>query len=189
MRQVVASLPKSAALGISAKAVAANSPAPDFKISQNYRQISTGGFSLSAPDNWQAGNDSQSGQLLILPDGGPVEGGGIGAGILVGTHQPKNAKTLQDAHQELLQALSDQNQGQMKADGSPQSQKVGGQNGLVSRMTSPSPYKNDTEHDYVVSVPYQNQLLYFIFIGPESRWSQLGPVYGKVIQSVKFSAK
>ena len=189
MRQVVASLPKSAAPGISARAVAANSPAPDFKISQNYRQISTGGFSLSAPDNWQAGNDSQSGQLLILPDGGPVEGGGIGAGILVGTHQPKNAKTLQDAHQELLQALSDQNQGQMKADGSPQSQKVGGQNGLVSRMTSPSPYKNDTEHDYVVSVPYQNQLLYFIFIGPESRWSQLGPVYGKVIQSVKFSAK
>jgi hypothetical protein len=189
MRQIVASLPKSGAPGINAKAVAANSPAPDFKVSQNYRQINAGGFSLSAPDNWQAGNDSQGSQLLIIPDGGPIEGGGIGAGILVGTHQPQNAKTLQDAHQELLQALSDQNQGQMKPDGPPQSQKVGGQNGLISRMSSPSPYKNETEHDYVVSVPYQNLLLYFIFIGPESRWSQLGPVYGKVIQSVHFGGK
>ena len=189
MRQIVANLPKSGTAGITAKAVPANSPAPEFKVSQKDRQINAGGFSLSAPDNWQAGSDSQGSQLLIVPDGGPIEGGGFGAGILIGTHQPKNAKTLQDAHQELLQSLSEQNQGQLKADGAPQAQKVGGQNGLISRMTSPSPYKSETEHDFVVSVPYQNQLLYFIFIGPESRWSQLGPVYSKVIQSVKFGGK
>jgi beta-barrel assembly-enhancing protease len=189
MRQVVASLPKSGTGGITAKAVPANSPAPEFKISQKDRQINAGGFTLSAPDNWQAGSDSKGSQLLIVPDGGPVEGGGFGAGILIGTHQPKNAKTLQDAHQELLQSLIEQNQGQLQANGAPQAQKVGGQNGLISRMTSPSPYKNETENDFVVSVPYQNRLLYFIFIGPESRWSQLGPVYNKVIQSVKFTPK
>jgi hypothetical protein len=188
MREIVASLTKGGSSGISAKASPANSPAPDFMISQTYRQLSAGGFSLAAPDNWQAGNDGQSGQLLILPDGGPIEGGGIGAGILIGVAQPKNAKTLQDAHQELLKVFNDQNQGQMKADGDPQAQKVGGQNALMSRMTSPSPYKGDTEHDFVLSVPYQNQLLYFIFIGPESRWSQLGPAYSKVIQSVKFAS-
>jgi len=98
-------------------------------------------------------------------------------------------KTHQEAHEELLQTLSQQNQGQMKAEAAPQAQKVGGQNGLLSRMISPSPYKNDKEHDYVVSVPQQNQLVYIIFIGPESRWTQLSPVFSKVLQSVKFSGK
>jgi hypothetical protein len=189
MRQIVASLPKAPAKGAAASPVKANALAPSFQVSQNYHQVNASALTLSVPDNWQAGSDKNSGQIMIVPEGGVVEGVGIGAGVILGTFQPKQAKTLQDAHQELVQNLIQQNQGQMKADAQPQSQQVGGRPALLSRMSSPSPYQNDKEHDYVVSVGLQNKLLYFIFIGPESHWSQLQPVYTKVLQSVRFSGQ
>jgi len=171
------------------KGVPANSPVPEFQISQNLRQLNAGGLTISVPDNWQAANDEQSKQLMILPDGGVIEGGGIGAGILVSTFQPRQATTLDAAHNELLQSLNQQNQGQFKPSGAPQQVKVNGRNALMSRITSPSPYKDTQERDVVISVGVQKQLLYFIFIAPESRWSQFEPVYSKVIQSVRISGQ
>ena len=193
MRKVVQALPAAKKTQgeqqVGPKAIPANSPAPDFQISQNYRQIKAGGLALSVPDNWHAGGNEQSGQIMILPEGGVVEGGAIGAGILVGTFKPKQARTLEEANQELLQDLIQQNQGQMQAEAPPQDTQVSGRNALLSRMASSSPYKGGKEHDYVVSIGLQNQLLYFIFIGPDSHWSQLGPVYGKVLQSVRISGQ
>jgi hypothetical protein len=171
------------------KAIPANSPAPEFQISQNFRQVKAGGLALSIPENWKPASNEESRQITILPEGGVIDGGGIGAGILIGTFQPKQARTGEEAHNELLQNLNQQNQGQMQAQAAPQATQVSGRSALLSRMVSPSPYQKDKEHDYVVSVPVQNQLLYFIFIGPESRWSQLGPVYGKVLQSVRIGGQ
>jgi hypothetical protein len=171
------------------KAVPANSRAPEFPISQNFRPINAGGLSLSVPEGWQAGGSEESRQIMIVPEGGVVEGGAIGAGILIGTFQPKQANSLEGAHQEFLQTLNQQNQGQMQANGQPQSTQVSGRNALLSRLVSPSPYQGDREHNYVVSVGLQNQLLYFVFVGPESRWSQLAPAYGKVLQSVRIGGR
>ena len=171
------------------KAIPANSPAPEFQISQNFRQVKAGNLALAIPENWKPGSNEESRQVMILPEGGVIDGGGIGAGILIGTFQPKQARTGEEAHNELLQNLNQQNQGQMQAQAAPQATQVSGRNALLSRMVSPSPYQNDKEHDYVVSVPVQKQLLYFIFIGPESRWSQLGPMYGKVLQSVRIGGQ
>jgi ATP phosphoribosyltransferase len=89
------------------------------------------------------------------------------------TFQPQQARSLADAHQELLQELIQQNQGQMKAEGEPRSAQVGARHALTSQMASPSPYQNAKEHDVVVLVVVQNQLQYFILIGPDSRWSPL----------------
>ena len=108
---------------------------------------------------------------------------------MIGSFQPKQARSLQEAHQELLQGLNQQNQGQMQAMGQPQNTQVGGRSAILSRMSSPSPYQGTKEHDYVVSTGAQNQVIYFVFVGPESRWSQLGPVYGKVLQSVKVGGQ
>jgi Zn-dependent protease with chaperone function len=166
MRQMVASLPKDRVPGGGLKTVPANSPAPDFQASQTYRQVNAGALAMSVPDNWLAGNDQENAQVIVLPDGGAVEGVGIGAGIMIGKFQPKQAKTLQEAHEELLQTLIQQNQGQLKPETQPQVQKVDGHSGLISVMSSPSPYQKDKEHDYVVSVGVQNQLIYMIFIGP-----------------------
>jgi predicted Zn-dependent protease len=171
------------------KPLPAGSPAPEFQISSSYRQLDAGGLSMAVPDNWKVGGDQKSGQMLILPDGGVLEGGGIGAGIMVGTFQPKQARTLGDAHQELLQNLIQQNQGQMKAETQPQNVQISGRNGLLSRMSSPSPYQGGKEHDFVISVGVQNQLLYFVLIGPDSRWSQLEPAYQKVLRSVRITAR
>jgi len=193
MRKIVQSLPaapkgKGGQQG-GPKALPAGSPAPDFQISQNYRQLNAGALSISVPDNWQAVGKQQSGQLMILPEGGVIEGGGIGAGIVIGTYQPKQARTLEQAHQELLQNLMRQNQGQIQAEAQPQNLQVNGRNALLSRMASRSPYQGAKEHDDVVSMVLQNQLLYFVFIGPDLRWSQLEPAYQKVLQSVRFNGR
>ncbi len=193
MRKLVAGLPSAprggSGQGAGPKALAANSPVPEFQISQNYRHINAGGLSLSVPDNWHANGDKQSGRIMILPEGGVLEGGAIGAGILIGTYQPKQAQSWEQAHQELLQSLTQQNQGKMQAEAEPQNMQISGRNALMSRMVSPSPYQGTKEHDYVLSTVVQNQLLYFVCVGPDSRWSQLGPVYGKVLQSVRIGAR
>lgn len=193
MRKIVQSLPAATKGGApkqaGPKALPANSPAPQFTISQNFRQIGAGGLALSIPDNWQPSNNERSNQIMILPDGGVVEGGSIGAGILISTFQPRQAQSLNAAHQELLQSLIQQHQGQIKAAAAPQNTKVSGRNGLISRMNGPSPYANEQEQVVVVSVGLQRQLLYFVLIGPESRWPQLSPAYSKVLQSVRISGQ
>jgi len=194
MRQIVAGLPaspkgKGGTQQAALKPLPAGSPSPQFEISPNFRQLNAGSVALAVPDNWKATGDQQSKQLLILPDGGVLEGGGIGAGIMIGTYQPKQARTLADAHQELLQNLIQQNQGNMQVEAQPQSLQLSGRDALLSRLSSPSPYKSEKEHDFVTSIGVQNQLLYFVFIGPDSRWSQLEPVYQKVLQSVKINAR
>jgi len=163
----------------------AGSAAPEFQISPSFRQLDAGGFSLGVPDNWKVGGNQQSGQMEILPEGGVLEGGAIGAGIMIGTYKPHQARTLQDAHQELLQNLNQQNQGQMQAEAQPQPLQISGRDALLSRMASPSPYQGAKEHDFVISVGVQNQLLYFVFVGPDARWPQLEPVYLRVLQSVR----
>jgi len=170
-------------------AVKSGSPAPEFKAPSSYRQLDAGGVSLSIPDNWKAGGDQQTGQMTIIPDGGVVDSGGIGAGILIGTYQPKQSESLEAANQELLQSLIQQNQGKMQADSQPQSVQISGRNALMTRMSSPSPYDGGKEHDFVVTVGVQNQLLYFVFVGPDSRWSQLEQIYQKVLQSVRINAQ
>jgi hypothetical protein len=193
MRQIVAGLPaapkgKPGAQG-GVKALAANSPVPEFQISQKYRELNAGAFSLSAPDNWQAGGDQQSHRLMILPEGGVVEGGGIGAGMLIGTYKPKQANSLDAAHQELVQGFIQQNQGQLQAEAQPQSLQIDGRNAMLSRMAGVSPYQGAKEHDMIVSLGVQNQLLYFVFVGPDAQWAQLEPVYKNILQSVRFKKK
>jgi predicted Zn-dependent protease len=192
MRQAVQALPapqpaKGGQHGV--KPLPAGSAAPEFPISATFRQIDAGGLSMAVPDNWKVGGDQENGRMLILPDGGVLEDGSIGAGILVGTFQPKQARTPDEAHQELVQNVTQQNQGQMKAEAQPQSLQISGRNALLSRMSSPSPYQGAKEHDFVVSVGVQNQLVYFILIGPDSRWSQLQAVYQKTLKSVRINAK
>jgi len=193
MRQAVQKLPQpqQAKGGQPAvKPLAAGSAAPDYPASANFRQFDAGGLSLSAPDNWKVGGDKESGRMLVLPEGGLLEDGGIGAGILIGTFQPKEARGPEEAHQELLKTLIQQNQGKMKAEAQAQNVQIGGHNGLLSRMSSPSPYQGGAkENDVVISVSVQTQLLYFILIGPDSKWSQLQAVYEKVLKSVRINAR
>ena len=169
------------------KPIPANSPTPDFQISQNYRPLKAGGVTLEVPDNWHAGGNQQGSQLMIIPDGGVVEGGGIGAGIMIGTFQPKQARSLEEAHQELVQTLVQQNQGKIRAEARPQATQIDGRNALLTRMSGASPYQGNKENDFLVSVGVQNQLLYLVLVGPESRWSRLEPVYRRVLQSVRIS--
>ena len=192
MRQIVKALPaapKGKGGQQGPKPLPAGSAAPEFQISPSFRQLDAGGFSLGVPDNWKVGGNQQSGQMEILPEGGVLEGGAIGAGIMIGTYKPQQARTFQDAHQELVQNLNQQNQGQMQADGQPQPLQISGRDALLSRMASPSPYQGAKEHDFVISVGVQNQLLYFVFVGPDARWPQLEPVYLKVLQSVRINVR
>jgi hypothetical protein len=104
---------------------------------------------------------------------------------MIGTFQPKQARTLEDAHQELMQAMIQQNQGKIRAEARPQSLQIDGHNALLTRMSGPSPYQGDKENDFLISVSVQNRLLYFVLIGPASRWSKLEPVYRALLQSVR----
>jgi Zn-dependent protease with chaperone function len=191
MRKIVQGLPASpkgkGQRQSSVKPIPANSAAPDFQISQNYRPLNAGSLSLAVPDNWHASGDQQGSQLMIIPDGGVVEGGGIGAGILIGSFQPKRSRSLEEAHQELVQTLVQQNQGKIRAESKPQSLQIDGRNGLLTRMNGASPYQGGKENDFLVSVAAQNRLLYFVLVGPASRWSHLEPVYRNVLQSVRIN--
>ena len=106
---------------------------------------------------------------------------------MIGKFQPKQARSFEEAHQELVQALVQQNQGKIRAEARPQATQIDGRNALLTRMSGASPYQGNKENDFLVSVGVQNQLLYLVLVGPESRWSKLEPVYRRVLQSVRIS--
>jgi hypothetical protein len=160
---------------------------PELQISSRMRDFRGGGIQFAHPDNWQV-SSGQNG-ATIAPQGGIVQGQGssaVGIGIMVGASRPQGGRVdLRRDTQQLLQSFAQGNAG-MRVEAQPSSITVGGSSALVTRLSSQSPYPNEREVDVVITVDRGNALYYLVFIGPQSHWQRLEPVYQQVAQSVRF---
>ena len=162
-----------------------NVPYSTVRPSDSFKQLNQGDFSIAYPSNWQAGNGQ--GGILIAPESG-VANNSIAYGVLISAGQDQNAQTLDQATQDLIQGLLQQNQG-MRAGGLSRIN-VNGVEGRQATLTGTSPIQRNgqavAERDWLVTVPRsQGGLFYLIFISPEPDFRSLQPTYERMLRSLQ----
>jgi beta-barrel assembly-enhancing protease len=156
------------------------------KPSENLTQLSNNVFSIAYPDNWKTGGDQNS--VLIAPPAGAAQGA-IAYGVTIGGGRDPNASSLDEATQNLVQSITQSNQG-LRATGSPQSISVNGVQGRSVTLTGNSPVTKDgkpvPERDWLVTIPAsQGGLLYLVFTAPENDFSRLRSTYERMLDSLQ----
>ena len=68
----------------------------------------------------------------------------------------------------------------------PRSVNVGGKKGLLTQLSSPSPYKGENEGDMLVTVQRPEGVFYMVFIAPDSEWGAAQNTFNAMIASVRF---
>ncbi|MEO8129133.1 MAG: M48 family metalloprotease [Bryobacteraceae bacterium] len=149
-------------------------------------------FSLSYPDNWEVFGDKNSNAVTIAPRSGMAQDSSgkvqIGYGMMASYYIPQGRDRV-DLNQDtagLLQQLRQSNPGLEVAQQKAKLIKVGGQDALVTAMTSQSPLKGETEHDTLVTVARPDGLLYLILIAPGKDEQKLQPAFDNMIRTLRF---
>jgi Zn-dependent protease with chaperone function len=154
------------------------------KPSSNFKQFQQGNFTISYPDNWQAGG-GQDGAMIA-----PAQGAGEGAiayGVMIGAAPASGS--LDQATQQLVQSIQQQNPG-TQVQGQPTAIQAGGTEGRSVYLTGQSPVQQNgkpvPERDWLVAVPNRTGgLMYLVFVAPEHDFNQLRPTFERMLNSLQ----
>jgi hypothetical protein len=158
--------------------------------SGSFRQFQ-GPFSLEYPSNWQPMHDQQSGAVTIAPQAGPAQNG-IAYGVVVKPFQPQNTGTFDDATQQVISSLQQQNPGMRQA-GSIQKIRVNGVLGRSVDLLGQSPLAGPNgqplpERDWLVTLSAGDSAnVSLIFVAPENEFSRLRPTFEQMLKSFRLN--
>jgi predicted Zn-dependent protease len=136
---------------------------------------------LQYPENWRVSEGSDS--ILIFPDNGFVSSN-LAYGMTIGTFRIDNS-TLANATDQLIEFLRQTNPnirmvrtlGRIRVDGA---------EAMVVNFTNDSPVGGN-ETDWMVTVLRPNGLLrYFLGVAPELDFKSYGPVFERIVASVRL---
>ena len=146
-----------------------------------------GPFSLEYPSNWQPLQGQQSGSVTFAPQAGVAQNG-IAYGVVVSPFQPQNTSNFDDATQQLISSLQQQNPG-MRPAGEIQKIRVNGVLGRSVDLLGQSPLAGPDgqplqERDWLVTLPGDNGAgVSLIFVAPENDFSRLRPTFEQMLKS------
>ena len=154
-----------------------------------FETLNTQAFSMGYPSNWQPTQDQQSGGITIAPAAGVAQGA-IAYGVVIGAAQPQ-ANTLDDATNQIVQGMIQQNQG-MRQNGSVRTIQVNGVEGRAVDLSGASPITEGgrqlAEHDWMITIPHpQAGLVYMVFVAPERDFQQLKSTYSEMLRTFRFN--
>jgi len=159
---------------------------PTLPPATSFREYRGQKFTISYPSNWQAYGDSQSNMVTLAPEQGLVQGA-IGYGAIVSYYLPgSNGVDLKRDTRALVSELESKNHGMRVANASRRFT-AGGVPGLLTELTSESPYANETEVDLLITVARPEGLFYMVLVVPRSQYRNSQPVFQRMLESVRFS--
>jgi Zn-dependent protease with chaperone function len=197
MKQIVASLPPPAkpqaqSAGAPAgqgSAPAGSAPNAATRPSGRYRTFTGNGVQFDYPDNWEVFADPNAHaatiaarQTLTTDRQGRLQ---VGYGMVTAFYFPPDSRTnLNRDTQALIRQMVAANPG-MRQTANPRSVRVGGQNALLTRLESPSPY-GGSELDWLLTAARPEGLFYLLFIAPETEWNATQPAFDATVNSLRF---
>jgi beta-barrel assembly-enhancing protease len=157
--------------------------------SSGYRPLQTRRFSASVPANWQSDASMNSDAATVAPQGGIVQGqngrGQVGfGGILSYLPDDHLSGDLRQETNDLISHLHSQNPNLRVSSGA-QTVKVDGYNGLITQMTSDSPFGGE-ESDQLLTVGTERGLFYLVFVAPAAQARAAQPVFQEMVRTLKF---
>jgi hypothetical protein len=107
---------------------------------------------------------------------------------MVSNFQPRSANSLDDATQQLISQLQQQNPG-LRVNGKPQTIRVNGVPGRSVDLLSQSPIAGSngqplSERDWLVTLPDGNgTVVSIVFVAPEKDFSHLRPTFEQMLKT------
>ena len=169
------------------------SPSPATHPSGAYKQLRGREFALSYPDNWQVFGDNDGASFTIAPREGIVRaaGGGssVGYGVIVSYYFPESKQSgLEHSTEELIHHLHASNPSMHEVSNVHRRVTVEGSGGLVTTLSSDSPFAGRIETDMLLTVVRPQGLFYLVFIAPQGDFRNLQPTFDEMVRSIRFSS-
>ncbi len=162
-------------------------PVPQqLRISRNFQTYEAKGFRIGYPQEWTPSDNARQNTITLAPKESTFQtqnGSAYGYGAQASLFQTSGQADLRNDTTRLLNQL--QAAGITTA-GEPRTLKVDGQDGLLTLMTSPSPYQNEQETDVLLTVARPEGLFYVIFFAPKSAYQKIESVFEQMTTSIKF---
>jgi hypothetical protein len=173
--------PKAATNTNDGKAAPPAAPAAPSSRTMAYRGTT---IQLQHPDNWKPVANGTN--LTIAPTGGADERGNLGYGMIIDVFKPQNARSLDEATNQLVDMLRQGNPN-MKVTRSRVQTRVDGRPAQLTELANDSPF-GGTESDVVVTVfRTTTELQFFVWVAPTKAMSQYQPAFQNIMGSVRMN--
>ena len=153
--------------------------------SSRTRTYNLGSAAVSAPDNWQAVNQSNN-EIWLAPQGAYGDNG-ITHGTIIGVAQ--SSGNLQQATNTYVQGIL-QGNNYLRAQSNYQRTTVGGQNGLMVSLSGTSPITNRAETDVIYTTQMNDgSLFYIVTVLPQSDAANYNYAFRNIVRSVQLNGR
>ena len=154
---------------------------------QQWIAFTGNGFTMQVPSNWQAAGDRNS--AMIAPPGGisPSADGKTGNlvyGVLTDLYRPDQNPANGDTFSTLIGELTRQNPG--IEPGRINNIRIGSVSAQSVDAINHSANAGSGEHDWIVGIPTDTEMRYFVFVSPEQDFSSMRPTFEHILNSIRF---
>jgi beta-barrel assembly-enhancing protease len=165
---------------------------PRSNLPSGFRDYQANGFAVAYPGTWRIGQHKDGGSIFIAPQGGAAQGQGgeieLILGAMVDYYVPQGGAgsvNLDGATKAFLETL--RNGDQNLRWGTSTRETVGGQPGLMTRLTTRTSLQQEPEQVvYLRTVARDAGLWYLVLGAPPSRLGELDPVFRQIVATVQF---
>ncbi|HUS19725.1 MAG TPA: M48 family metallopeptidase [Terriglobales bacterium] len=164
----------------------------DINPSSTFKSLNHNAYTIQYPSNWEAYGD-QSSTVTIAPKGG-VSQDAVAYGVIISgfdAEQRNGNGSLDDAAHQLVQQVRQSNP-DMKQVGNDEDFRLNGAAAKSIMMVGNSPLMDrnnrpERERDWMVVTKNRNgEVIYLVFIAPESDFQNLYPTYDKILRSARI---
>jgi hypothetical protein len=164
----------------------ANAPV-DITPPQNWITFQGSGFTMQIPSNWQAAGNQ--GSAMLAPPGGITQAansqaGNLVYGVLTDTFHPDATASSTEMFNQLIAELTRENPG--LEPGPAGRVRVGDASAENVQSVNRSANNGRGEHDWIVALPQNGAMRYFVFVAPQADYEKLRPTFERIVNSIRL---
>jgi peptidase M48-like protein len=159
----------------------------DTGLPQQWTTFQGSGFTMLVPSTWQAaGNQSAA---MVAPPGGITptsnnQGGNLVYGVLTDVYKPDQAGDSRQLFKEMVAEITRENPGLQP--NNPGSMTINGKTIEGVQGVNRSANGGRGEHDWIVGVPQNGAMRYFVFVAPEPDFEAMRPTFERIVNSIRL---
>lgn len=166
---------------------AAASGTVDLSPPKSWNTYQGDSFTMQVPANWRLLDNQNS--AMIAPEGGITKTasgqlGNLVYGVLTDVYTPPQGTSRNDQFKSLLKELNNENPGMQP--GSESKTRVSGQKAETVQSVNAQADNGRGEHDWIVGIPGDSSLRYFVFVCPEPDFKTMQPTFEHMLKSIQI---